>query len=95
MKQIFLVAIICIFSLSVSGCEKADDALKILDKATTLKADIEKKTKDVKDKVQGLLPASMGAEKKDKDNGQADKGSKDKDKGKEAAESDQRPLRQH
>ena len=51
MKKILVVIMLCIFISSLPGCEKADEALKALDKAKIVKEDIDKKTKDIKDKV--------------------------------------------
>jgi hypothetical protein len=75
MKQILFVIMICVFLTSFVGCEKADEALKVLDNAKTVKEDIDKKTKEVKDKVQGIIPGFMDTEKKS--DGQDKEGSKD------------------
>jgi hypothetical protein len=64
MKRMLLVIMICVFLSGLPGCEKADEALKALDKAKTVKEDIDKKTKEVKDKVQSIIPGLMGDEKK-------------------------------
>jgi hypothetical protein len=77
MRQVLFVIMICVLLTSFVGCEKADDALKALDKAKAVKEDIDKKTKEVKDKVQGIIPGLMGTEKKA--NGQDKEGSKDKE----------------
>ena len=63
MKKILVVIMLCIFISSLPGCEKADEALKALDKAKIVKEDIDKKTKDIKDKVRSIIPGFMGTEK--------------------------------
>jgi hypothetical protein len=60
------------------GCEKVDEALKTLDKAKTVKEYIDKKTKEVKDKVQSIIPGILGAEKQA--DGSDKEGGKDKEK---------------
>jgi hypothetical protein len=64
MKKMLVVIMLCIFISSLPGCEKTDEALKALDKAKIVKEDIDKKTKEFKDKVQSIIPGLMGAEKK-------------------------------
>jgi hypothetical protein len=78
MKQILFVIMLCVFLASLFGCEKADEALKVLDKAKIVKEDIDKKTKEIKGKVDGIIPGFMGTEKKS--NGQDKEGDKDKEK---------------
>jgi len=78
MKKILVVIMLCIFISSLSGCEKADEALKALDKAKIVKEDIDKKTKEIKDKVQSIIPGLMGAEKKS--DGPDKEGRKEKEK---------------
>jgi hypothetical protein len=75
MKQIPFVIMICFFLTSFLGCEKADEALRTFDKAKTVKEDIDKKIREVKDKAQGIIPGFMGTEKKS--DGQDKEGSED------------------
>ena len=77
MRQIHYVIMICILLSSLPGCDKADYALKAVDKAKTFKEDIDKKTKEVKDKVQGIIPGFMVTEKQS--DGQGKEGSKGKE----------------
>jgi len=77
MSKILYVIVICFILSSLSGCDKADEALKALDKAKTFKEEIDKKTKDVKDKVQSIIPGLTGREKKP--NGEDKEGSSEKE----------------
>lgn len=78
MKKILLVIMFCVFLASLPGCEKADEAIKALDNAKTVKEDIDKKTKEIKGKVDGIIPGLMGTEKKS--DGQDKESGEDKEK---------------
>ena len=77
MSKILYVIVMCFILSSLPGCDKADEALKALDKAKTFKEEIDKKTKDVKDKVQSIIPGLTGGEKKP--NGEDKEGSSEKE----------------
>jgi outer membrane lipoprotein-sorting protein len=70
MKQTIVFFMICLLLIALSGCEQANQAKEAVDKAISLKEDIEKKAKELTEKVQKVIPESantlMGNEKKDK-----------------------------
>jgi hypothetical protein len=60
MKQALLILVIIFFASGLVGCEQAQQALDAVDKAKSLKGDIEKKANEVKDKALGLVPRNTG-----------------------------------
>jgi hypothetical protein len=77
MRQLLFLVIMCVLLTSIIGCKKADEALKALDKAKTVTENIDKTTKELKDKVQGIIPGLMNTEKEA--DGQGSEGSEDKE----------------
>ena len=60
MKYLVLISALTIFVASLGGCEQAQQALDTIDKAKSIKNDVEKKSKEFGDKVRGLIPGGEG-----------------------------------
>ena len=69
MKHMLFVLMITAFITSLVGCEQAQQALDTIDKAKSLKGDIEKKAKEVTEKARDLIPGSNVGAAGDKDKG--------------------------
>ena len=75
MKEILMILTITAVVSGLYGCDQAQKALDTVDKAISLKNDVEKKAKDVKEKAFGLIPGS-GADSGGKNSGSKEEGGK-------------------
>jgi hypothetical protein len=79
MKHLLFVFLICIFlATTFTGCDKAQQAIDVIDKAKTFSDDLQKKAKDI-------IP---GASQKAGDSKEGESGNKDKKDKKEKKEKD-------
>ena len=69
MKRMLFVPTITAFISSLAGCEQAQQTLDTIDKAKSIKGDIEKKAKEVTEKVRNLIPGSNVGSSGDKEKG--------------------------
>lgn len=58
--------------VTFTGCDQAQKALDTIDKAKSLKAEVEKKAKEVTDKARELIPGSSGESAKEKGDGDSE-----------------------
>ena len=80
MKHMLFVLMITAFIASLVGCEQAQQALDTVDKAKSVKGDIEKKAKEVKEKARDLISGSNGGGSGDKEKGGREQDSKESKK---------------
>jgi hypothetical protein len=73
MKQLMLGLVIAVFVMSFAACDQAQKALDTVDKAISIKDDVEKKAKEVTDKARNLIPGNNRE-------GGKDQGEKDSEK---------------
>ena len=74
MKNVLFVFVMIALLAGSLGCDRTQQALDAVDKAKSLKDDIEKKAKEVKEKAQGIIPT-----KEANDEGENGKKGQDKD----------------
>jgi hypothetical protein len=80
MKRILFVLMIFAFITSFVGCDQAQQALDTIDKAKSLKGDIERKANEVKEKALDLIPGNSKGGSGDKEKGGQEKDSKESKK---------------
>jgi hypothetical protein len=83
MKHMLFVLMITAFITSLVGCEQAQQALNTIDKAKSLKGDIEQKAKEVTEKARDLIPGSSVGGSGDKEKGGREQASKESGKEKD------------
>jgi hypothetical protein len=83
MKRILFVLMVFAFITSLVGCEQAQQALDTIDKAKSLKGDIEKKAKEVSEKARDLIPGNSRGGSGEKEKGGQEQDGKGSKKGKD------------
>jgi hypothetical protein len=67
---LMIAVLLAALAFSVVGCEQAQQAIDTLDRAKAVKADAEKKAKEIQDKARGLISGNNGeASEKQSDKG--------------------------